>query len=162
MTEELPRIRRVRAGKAPNTLIVDWVGGGRDTVDLTGLIARVKGFASLEDADEFATVRPIDDGVAIGWDCGLDHSGSNLRLMAGEQRPMEAAEFGSWMCAMTISNREAAVLLDRSVSAIKNYRSGAAPISRPVATAVRAIWREPSVFLAHYRPTRRGRPRKSA
>ena len=106
--ERLPRIRRVRPGPKPETLVIDWAGGGRDTVDMTGVIARFKPFAPLADAAIFASAQPIDNGVGIGWDGGLDYSGSSLMLLAEEQRPMNAAELGDWQKRYTLSNSEAA------------------------------------------------------
>ncbi len=161
MTSDLPRIRRARPGKAPRTLVVDWVGGGRDTVDLTGLIARFGAFAPLDDADEFAGVEVVNWGGGVAWACGVDYSADSLARLAEEQSSMTAAEFVRWQERMDISNREAADLLDRSLTTIKNYRSGAVEISLPVATTVRAMMHDPTVFVAHYRPTKRGRPRKA-
>ena len=159
---DIPKLRRVRVGEAPKTLVIDWKGGGRDTVDLTGLIARRKVFAPLEDAAEFATVHLVAGGGGVGWDCGLDYSGTNLKLIADEQRPMKAREFSVFISSTGLSLNEAADLLDVSRSTIQNYRSGATGVSATVATSVRAMIREPAVLYAHFRPVRRGRPRKSA
>ena len=52
MAHDIPNLRRVRVGKEPMTLAIDWKGGGRDTVDLTGLIARRKVFAHLPTKDQ--------------------------------------------------------------------------------------------------------------
>ena len=162
MAHDIPMLRRVRAAAAPMTIVVDWRGGGRDTVDLTGLVARHAVFAPLAEPAEFATVHLVDGGMGIEWDCGLNYSGTNLKLIAGEQRPMTADEFAAFLAANTVSNREATRLFDVSLSTIKNYRSGRADVSATVATSVRAMMREPAVIDARYRPEQRGRPRKTA
>lgn len=160
--ERLPRIRRVRPGPAPHTLIVDWVGGGSDTVDMTGVIARFKPFAPLADAALFCTAHPVDNGVGIGWDGGLDYSGSSLALLAEEQRPMSAAELDDWQKRYALSNSEAAETLGISLRTYNYYRTGR-NIPKPVSAFARSMNREPAVFRAHYRPARKaGRPRKHA
>ena len=124
MPNTMPLVRRVRATSAPNTLAIDWKGGGSDTVDLTGLIARIKAFAPLKEADAFAAVRADDTAMGIEWDCGLDLSGTTLKTIAEEQRPMAAAEFVRFMTDYGISIREAGDLFGFSVSTIKTWRAG--------------------------------------
>lgn len=162
MAHDIPNLRRVRVGKEPMTLAIDWKGGGRDTVDLTGLIARRKVFAPLGDPAEFATVHLVANGGGIGWDCGLDYSGTNLKLIADEQRPMAAAEFAAFISWASLSLNEAAGLLGVSRRTIQNYRDGKTDVSTTVATSVRTMMRDPTVLYAHFRPVKRGRPRKSA
>lgn len=162
MSIPMPLIRRVRATDAPFTLDIDWIGGGRDTVDLTGLIARIEAFAPLKDAAAFAAVAADDTTMGIEWDCGLDLSGSTLKTIADEQRPMVADEFIEFLTDFRISIREAADLFGASVTTIKNWRSGRIELSLPVATTVRSMMRDESVLFAHYRPQTRGRPRKQA
>ena len=50
MTQDIPRIGRVRPGEADGTLAIDWKGGGHDTIDFAGLIASDPLFAPLADA----------------------------------------------------------------------------------------------------------------
>ncbi len=158
----LPLIRRIRPGPKPRTLIVDWVGGGRDKVDMTGVIARFKPFAPLADTAVFATVHPVFNGVGIGWEGGLDYSGSSLKLLAEEQRPMTAAELDDWQKRYGLSNTEAAETLGISLRAYNYYRSGR-DIPKPVSAFARSMNREPALLSAHYRPARKaGRPRKRA
>ena len=69
------------------------IGGDRReyVLDLTGLIARSQHFAPLmEDADMFAKIDIVDDGLGVAWPVEtkwghLDLSGSTLRRMAEEQ-----------------------------------------------------------------------------
>jgi hypothetical protein len=158
----IPMLRRVRVGKESKTLVIDWKGGGSDTVDLTGLIARRAVFAPLEDAAEFATVHLVDRGMGIEWDCGLDYSGTNLKRIAEEQRPMTAAEFAVFLVDADISPAEAAGLFNLTSRTIQNYRDGKTDVSVAVASTVRAMLHDPTVLYARFRPARRGRPRKSA
>lgn len=160
MTDLMPLVRRVRPATAPKTLTVDWKGGGRDAVDLTGLIARTKAFALLKEADAFRAVHIVEDGMGIEWDCGLDLSGSTLKIIADEQRPMAADEFIGFLNDFEISIREAADLFGSSETTIKNWRTGKTNLSLPVATTVRSMKRDETVLLAHFRPQTRGRPRK--
>ncbi len=162
MPHQMPLVRGVRPARAPNTLAIDWKGGGHDTVDLTGLIARTKVFAPLKDAAAFRAVHIVDHGVGIEWDCGLDLSGSTLKTIADEQRPMAGDEFIEFLKDFRISIREAADLFGSSESTIKNWRSGKIKMSLPVATTVRSMMRDETVLYAHFRPQTRGRPRKRA
>lgn len=162
MTEAMPLIARVRAAARRNTLTIDWKGGGRDTVDLTGLLARINAFAPLKEPDAFSAVHPDDTSMGIEWDCGLDLSGSTLKIIADEQRPMPPKEFTEFLTDNGISIREAADLFGSSQSTIKNWRSGKTMLSVPVASTVRSMMRDETVILAHFRPQYRGRPRKQA
>lgn len=160
-TPRLPTIRRLVCD--PPRLVIDWKGGGRDTVDFTGMIARDPLFAALADVDVFAAARIIDFGIAVGWDAARELSGTTLKRMADAQRAMTADEFKSFQSANNISNAETAVLIDRGITAIKEYRSGRQPIPAGVATVVRAMADDPIIFAAHYRPAApAGRPRKHA
>lgn len=160
--ERLPRIRRVKPGGAPQTLVIDWIGGGRDTVDMTGVIARFKPFAPLTDPAIFSTVRPVDHGVGIEWDCGLDYSGSSLALLADEQRPMTATELKSWQAHYGLANSEAAVTLGIALRTYNYYCTGR-EIPKAVGAFARSMSRDAAVLDAHYRPAApAGRPRKQA
>ena len=161
MTEQLHRIRRVRPDDGPASLVVDWDDGTSLPVDFTGVIARVKAFAPLNDPELFGQANVIDFGTAIGWPNGLDYSAESLRLIAEEQQAMTQREFVSWQESLVLSNQEAAELLGFSLGTIKNYRGGGA-IPKAVRMTCRATLRNPTVFRAHYRPRKVGRPRKSA
>lgn len=161
MSDELPRIRRVRPGDEPLTLVISWADGTTATVDLTGVIASFKPFAPLADAELFRQARVIVHGAGIGWPNGLDYSADSLRLISEEQRAMTTEEFRTWQDGLKLSNQETADLLGFSLRTIKNYRAGAT-ISKAVAVTCRSMLRDPTVFSAHFRPRHRGRPRKSA
>ena len=161
--DDLPAIAAVRPGKAPLTLAIEWEGGGRDTVDLTGLASGDPAFAGLADPAFFAVVHTVGYGSGIAWTDDLDIAASVLVTMAEEQRPLTRRAFTRWMASRDLSARETADLIGRSETQVNAYRAGDAAIPAPVAGFVRAMMRDEIVFLAHYRPRRPvGRPRKRA
>lgn len=99
MIGDIPMVTKVRPAR-DRTLRVRFAGDRCEYVlDLTGLIARSKHFAPLmEDADMFAGIDIVDDGIAVAWPLQtkwsrLDLSGSTLRRIAEEQLPMTGADF---------------------------------------------------------------------
>jgi len=91
MISDIPMVKKVRPTGA-RKVRVRFAGDRREYVlDLTGLIARSRHFAPLmEDADTFAKIDIIDDGLGVAWPVEtkwghLDLSGSTLRRMAEEQ-----------------------------------------------------------------------------
>lgn len=156
-------IAAVRLGKRSLTLVIDWEGGGRDTVDLTGLVAGDPAFAPLADPGFFATVHTVGYGSGIAWTDDLDIAAHGLQVIAEEQRPMTRKVFVAWCKERKLSAEEAGRVVGRSATQVKAYRSGTAKIPLPVAATVRAMMRDEIVFLAHYRPTAKvGRPRKQS
>ena len=157
----LPTIRGLRA-QAPR-LVIDWKGGPRgDAIDFTGLIACDKLFEPLADPARFNAVEIIDWGVAVSWGDGVELSGSTLRRWADAQRRMSPEEFAAFQEMHGLSNQETADLIERSLSIVKDYKSGRQPIPFTVAATLRAM-DDPIIFAAHYRPTAKpGRPRKRA
>jgi hypothetical protein len=99
MTSDIPMVKKAQPGGA-RRLRVRFAGDRREYVlDLTGLIARSRHFAPLmEDADTFAKINIVDDGLGVAWPVAtkwghLDLSGSTLRRIAEEQLPMSGADF---------------------------------------------------------------------
>ena len=159
---DIPVIKRARSGKAAHTLVIDWRGGGRDTIHFAGLIASDHLFATLGDLARFAAVEVINWGGGVSWGDGIELSGTTLRRMAEAQRPMTGDEFAAFQMTKGISNQETADLLARSISIVKQYKAGRQPIPLTVATTLRAMV-DPVIFAAHYRPRRKaGRPRKQS
>ena len=68
MISDIPMVKKVRPTGA-RKLRVRFAGDRREYVlDLTGLIARSRHFAPLmEDADTFAKIDIVDDGLSVAW-----------------------------------------------------------------------------------------------
>jgi hypothetical protein len=143
------------------TLRVRFAGDRREYVlDLTGLIARSRHFAPLmEDADTFAKINILDDGIGVAWPVEtkwgrLDLSGSTLRRIAEEQVPMTGGDFSQWRKSLGLSLSEAAKLLGVGRRTIMGYlkRDELPPV---VAIACRALARDKHLLAAHYVPARK-------
>lgn len=161
MANTYPRISRIHPAGAPWALTIDWENGERDTVDLTGVIARVPAFKPLEDAALFHQVEVVAFGDAIGWPGNLDYGADTLHMLAEEQRPMTGTAFKRLIQTIGLSTGEIADILGVAPSTIKNYVR-AERVPAHVAIAMRAIVRDPTVLRAHFRPKKAGRPRKTA
>jgi hypothetical protein len=160
MIGEIPMVRKVRPG-GERTLRVRFAGDRREYVlDLTGLIARNRHFAPLmEDADAFAKIDIIDDGIGVAWPVTtkwgpLDLSGSTLRRLAEEQLPMSGADFAKWRKSLGLSLTEAAKLLGVGRRTIMGYLKKN-ELPSVVAIACRSLARDKLVFAAHYVPARK-------
>lgn len=158
MISEIPMVRKVRpSGK--RTLRLRFAGDRRQyDLDLTGLIARSQHFAPLmEDAETFAKIDIIDDGLGVAWPLEtkwgrLDLSGSTLRRMAEEQVPMSGADFAKWRKSLGLSLTEAAKLLGVGRRTIMGYLKKTS--YRPSSRLPAGRWRETSLCLQRimYRP----------
>ncbi len=129
-------------------------------VDLTGLLARSVHFAPLvHDAEAFAAVRIIQDGLGVAWPVEtkwgeLDLSAETLRRIADEQRPMTGAEFAAWRNSLGLSLTEAASLLGLGRRTIIGYLKKD-ELPAVVAIACRALARDANLLAAHYVPARK-------
>lgn len=156
----LPRVKTVRPGAKPYTLMVTWADGRRTVVDMTGVVSRSPRFESLRDPEAFAAVRPITHGWGIGWASGLDYSARSLDRLAREQQPMTGRDFARWQRTLALSNREAADVLGLSLGTVKNYRRHKGVLPAVVRIACTALADDRTAFFAHYRPRYTGRPRR--
>lgn len=165
LPEDLPRLRNVRAAKAPWTIDVVWKDGSRDFVDLTGLVHRSRHFRQfLAEPSAFRKVKIVDWGAGISWENGLDYSASTLRIVAEEQQPLSGSDLVAFEAANKLNSAETAALFDVSERTIRDYRSSER-LPQAVALALRAMRSSTTVLDAHYRPAARrprGRPRKIA
>ena len=156
------RLKDVRAARAPFTLKVAWTDGRKATVDMTGVVHRVKAFAPLRDPDAFRDVELVAFATGIGWpgtEGDLDYSADSLARLAREQAAMNGREFRAWQDALDLSNRETADLLEISLSTVKNYRRPGSRIPTPVRIACRAMAEDTPILHAHFRPRVAGRPK---
>lgn len=164
MTDDIPKIRTVRATGGP-TLRVLFAGERRAReVDLTGLLARSRHFAPLmQDEKAFSKVEVIDDGVGVAWPVEtewgrLDLSSSTLRRIAEEQLPMTGTEFAEWRTKLGLSLTEAANLLGVGRRTIMGYlKKNELPAI--VAIACRALARDKNLLAAHYVPAKKAQRR---
>ena len=147
MIGDIPIVTKVRPAGS-RTLHVRFAGDRRAyVVALTGLIARSKHFAPLmEDADTFAKLDILDDGIGVAWPIEtkwgrLDLSSSTPRGIAEEQLPMRGADFSKWRKSLGLSLTEAAKLLGVSRRTIMAYlkKNELPPV---VAIACRALARD--------------------
>jgi DNA-binding XRE family transcriptional regulator len=158
MISDIPMVKKVRPTGA-RKLRVRFAGDRREYVlDLTGLIARSQHFAPLmEDADTFAKIDIVDDGLGVAWPVEtkwghLDLSGSTLRRMAEEQSPMSGADFAKWRKSLGLSLTEAAKLLGVGRRTIMGYLKKMS--YRPSSRSLAGRWRATSLCLQPimYRP----------
>jgi DNA-binding XRE family transcriptional regulator len=147
MIGDIPIVTKVRPAGS-RTLHVRFAGDRRAyVVALTGLIARSKHFAPLmEDADTFAKLDILDDGIGVAWPIDpklgrLGLSSSTPRGIAEEQLPMRGADFSKWRKSLGLSLTEAAKLLGVSRRTIMAYlkKNELPPV---VAIACRALARD--------------------
>lgn len=161
----LPRIKTVRAVRAPWTLEVAWTDGTRDRIDLTGLVHRSRHFrAFLGSPAAFRAVGVADFGGGIEWKNGLDYGADTLRVLSEEQRPMSGADLVAVESGLDLSTAETAALLGLAERTVRAYRKRKR-LPRAVAIAIRAVRESDTVFAAHYRPAgrrARGRPKREA
>jgi hypothetical protein len=161
--DPLPRVKSVRAARAPWTLNVTWADGTTARIDLTGLIHRSRHFrVFLDDPGAFRRVHPADFGGGVEWDNGLDYGADTLRLMGDEQRPVSGADLSAFESELDLNTAETAALLGLSERTVRAYRA-AEELPQSVAIAIRTIRASKTVLAAHYRPIghrARGRPKK--
>jgi DNA-binding transcriptional regulator YiaG len=163
--DTLPRIKAVRGARAPWTINVTWADGGKDRIDLTGLVYRSRHFrVFLDDPGAFRTVRVADFGGGIAWKNGLDYGADTVKMLADEQRQLRGSDLVAFESGLNLSTAETAALLGMSERTVRAYRA-AKPLPQAVAIAIRTIRASNTVLAAHYRPVGhrlRGRPKKEA
>ena len=158
----VPLIAAVEAG--PGTILtVDWVGGGRVSVDLAGWIALHK-IDALRVPTIFAKPEIGEDGDTVQWagDEDLSIDSVHLELLAEQQAVFGAAELSEWQERHGLSNTEAADLFALHVNTWINYRTGVSSVPLALLIACRAIDRDPLPLAAFLRPRRPSRPPAAA
>jgi uncharacterized protein DUF2442 len=163
--DTLPRVRSVSAARAPWTLKVTWMDGGKDSVDLTGLIHRSRHFRSfLDEPTIFRKVRVAPFGAGVEWENGIDYGADTLKTMADEQRPLGGRDLAAFERGLGLSTAETAALLGVAERTVRVYRL-AKRLPQSIAIAIRTIRASDTVLAAHYRPVghrARGRPKKQS
>lgn len=78
-------IQHVSAITGTQKVYAEWVNGEITIVDFSDLILKNKQFKTVSDPINFQTVKHIDWGHGIEWDCGVAIGSDQLRYMADEQ-----------------------------------------------------------------------------
>lgn len=160
--EELRKLKAVTAVRGkPYVLRIVWKDGRTDTVDMTGVVHRLKAFAPLRDPAVFRKVRVITKGLGIGWNDELDYAARSLRILAEEQRGLTGTDLVAFEKNAGLTTAETAEILDVAPRTIVSYRRSRR-LPRAIASMLRTMRDDPAVLAAHYRPISRprGRPRK--
>ena len=163
--EELRKLKAVAAVRGkPYVLRIVWKDGRTDTVDMTGVVHRLRAFAPLREAGRFRKVRVITEGLGIGWDDDLDYAARSLRILADEQRLLTGADLVAFEKTAGLTTAETAEILDVAPRTIVSYRRSRR-LPRAIASMLRTMRNDPAVLAAHYKPISRrprGRPKKDS
>lgn len=162
MGKKINRVKTVRPGEEPHTLVVTWANRRKSIIDMTGVVWRSERFEALRDLDAFNDVSVITHGWGIGWGSGLDYAAQSLDRLAREQEPMTGEDFAQWQKALALSIQETSDVLGVTVSTIKNYRRKKGALPAVVAIACSALAEDKMSFFAHFRPRHAGRPKAKA
>jgi DNA-binding XRE family transcriptional regulator len=139
---KLPTIRSARAF-SPHRVEVVWSTGRVDRIDVRAALKAHRSLAPALRKARFAAVRPGEWGHSLSWggrkgrevEIGADA----LWRMAREQSGGERVEFAAWRAAHGLSLAEAARSLGLSRRAIAYYDTGAKPVPRLVALALKGF-----------------------
>lgn len=126
--------------EAPTTLHLTYADDEHFTVDIADLIATHESLAGLERPSIFVTARPDEWGGSVIWndDDDLELAADNLRARAIEQAGGCSHEhILNWMHKHDLTLDSAADALGISRRMLAYYRSGAMPVPRTVALAMR-------------------------
>jgi hypothetical protein len=163
--EELRKLKSVAVVRGrPYVLRIVWGDGRTDTVDMTGVVHRLRAFAPLRELGRFRKVRIITEGLGIGWDDDLDYAARSLRILADEQRLLTGADLVAFEKTAGLTTAETAEILDVAPRTIVSYRRSRR-LPRAIASMLRTMRNDPAVLAAHYKPISRrprGRPKKDS
>ena len=154
----MTRLKKVRpAGRF--ALELEWRDGRKQRADLAGLVAASRHFRRFaEHPAEFAQVAAVNWGHGIAWKNGLDYAAENLARIADEQAEASGAEeIKRFQEHFELTNAEAGAVFGYKPSQIKNFRSGAWAVPKPVLIALREMRRDPTLFHAHFARIARAR-----
>lgn len=121
----------------PATVVVTWVDGTAERIDLSEVIAGSAHLAPLSDPALFAQVQVGEWGWDIQWTEDLDLSASQLWRWAGEQAGelMPSDEFRAWQSRHKLSLTTAAKALGLSRRMVQYYATGTKPIPKTIRLA---------------------------
>ena len=140
---KLPIIKSARA-LAPYQVEVIWSTGRIDKIDVGAALKAHAALAPARRKARFATVAPGEWGHSLSWGGAegeeLEIGADAVWRMAHEQAALaESVDFTAWRAAHGLSLTEAAHTLGLSRRAVAYYESGAKPVPRVVALALRGF-----------------------
>ena len=140
---KLPSIKSARA-LAPYQVEVIWSTGRIDKIDVSAALKAHVALAPARRKARFAKVAPGEWGHSLSWGGAegeeLEIGADAVWRMAREQAvPAESVDFTAWRAAHGLSLTEAANKLGLSRRAVAYFESGAKPVPRVVALALRGF-----------------------
>ncbi len=140
---KLPTIKSARALKQYQVEVF-WSTGRIDQVDVGDALKPHATLAPARRQARFGAVKPGEWGHCLSWggpegreiEIGAD---AVWRLAREQETQAEAVDFAAWRAAHGISLTEAAHCLGLSRRAVAYYESGAKPVPRVVALALRGF-----------------------
>ncbi|SFK64119.1 DUF2442 domain-containing protein [Azotobacter beijerinckii] len=124
----------------PCRLRLAFADGAQLEVELSDIVRRYPTLTALTDPTVFATAAPGEWGGSVVWngDDNLELAADNLRARAVEQAGGYSHELiWNWMARHGLTLDSAAEALGLSRRMLAYYRSGAKPVPRTVALALR-------------------------
>ncbi|MDV7212121.1 DUF2442 domain-containing protein [Azotobacter beijerinckii] len=124
----------------PCRLRLAFADGAQLEVELSDIVRRYPTLTALTDPAVFATAAPGEWGGSVVWngDDNLELAADNLRARAVEQAGGYSHELiWNWMARHGLTLDSAAEALGLSRRMLAYYRSGAKPVPRTVALALR-------------------------
>ena len=118
-------------------LVITWINGKTDRVDLSALIADLAGLEPLDNAPTFDAVQVGENGWSLLWPTGAEIGADTLWRMAREQAgdATPVAEFSNWRKRNKLSLTDAATALGITRRMVSYYEAGRYLIPRMVGLA---------------------------
>jgi len=124
------------AVEAGMNLSVSYTDGRIVRVNLSNVAERLQVFSALENSLEFATVKVLDFGWSLEWDCGASLDSDRVLEMALEQAGLaENVRFRQWQDTNHLSLSDAAKAIGMTRRTISKYRTGSSPVPRYITLA---------------------------
>ena len=140
---KLPTIKSARALR-PHRVEVIWSTGRIDEVDLSAALQAHDSLAPALRKARFVAVAPGEWGHSLSWGgregAEIEIGADAVWRIAREQSTQgESTDFAAWRAAHGLSLTEAAHSLGLSRRAVAYYESGAKPVPRVVALALKGF-----------------------
>jgi DNA-binding XRE family transcriptional regulator len=139
---KLPTIKSVRALK-PHRVEVVWSTGRIDHIDVRAALKAHRSLSAALRKERFAAVRPGEWGHSLTWGGRqgreIEIGADALWRLAREKAEGERVDFAAWRAAHGLSLAEAARSLGMSRRTVAYYDTGAKPVPRLVALALKGF-----------------------